>query len=58
VQVPEVTTVAVVGLTVQTLFVSEANATVKPELAVADSFSGVPTVCVAGALNVIVCGFS
>ena len=57
-QVPGVTKVAVVPLTVQAPVVSEANVTVKPELAVADSFSGVPTVCVAGALNVIVCGFS
>ena len=43
-------------LTVQTLVVCEAKLTGKPELAVADSVSGVPTVCVAGVLNVIVCG--
>jgi hypothetical protein len=58
VHVPGVTKVAVVPLVVQTPVVSEANVTVKPELAVADSGRGVPTVCVAGALNVIVCGFS
>ena len=57
-QVPGVTKVAVVPLILQTTAVSEANVTVKPELAVADSARGVPTVCVAGALNVIVCGFS
>ena len=56
--VPGVTKVAVVPLVVQTPVVSEANVTVKPELAVADSGRGVPTVCVAGALNVIVCGFN
>ena len=56
-QVPGATKVAVVPLTVQTPFVCEVNITVNPELAVADSVSGVPTVCVAGALNVIVCGF-
>ena len=56
-QVPVATKEAVVPLTVQTLVVCEANVTFKPELAVADSVSGVPTVCVPGALNVIVCGF-
>jgi hypothetical protein len=54
--VPGVTKVAVVPLTVQTPVVCEVKVTVKPEVAVADSVSGVPTVCVAGALNVIVCG--
>jgi hypothetical protein len=58
VQVPGVTKVAVVPLIVQTPVASEANVTVRPELALADSVRGVPTVCVAGALNVIVCGFS
>ncbi len=43
-------------LTVQTLVVCEAKPTGKSELAVADSVSGVPTVWVAGVLNVIVCG--
>ena len=54
--VPAVTKVAFVPLTVQTLVVSEAKLTDKPELAVADSVSGVPTVWAPGALNVIVCG--
>ena len=54
--VPAVTKVAFVPLTVQTLVVCEAKLTAKLELAVADSVSGVPTVCVPGALNVIVCG--
>jgi hypothetical protein len=58
VQVPGVPKVAVVPLIVQAPVVWEANATVKPELAVADSARDVPTVCVAGAWNVIVCGFS
>jgi hypothetical protein len=58
VQAPDATKVAIMPLTVQTPVVSEANVTVKPELAVADSFNGVPIVCVAGALNVIVCGCS
>jgi len=44
VQVPAVTKVTVVPLTAQTLVVCEVNVTVKPELAVADSVSGVPTV--------------
>jgi hypothetical protein len=54
--VPGVRNVAVVPLTVQTLVVCERKLTVNPEVAVAESVSGVPTVCVAGALNVIVCG--
>ena len=48
--------VAVVPLTMHTLVVCDAKLTGKPELAVADSVSAVPTVCVTGALNVIVCG--
>ena len=48
---------AVPPTTVQTPVVCEANVTVKPELAVADNVSGVPTVCVPGELNVIDCGF-
>jgi hypothetical protein len=48
---------AVVPLTVQTLVVSEAKLTVKPEVAVAESVSVVPTVCGPGVVNVIVCGF-
>ena len=42
-------------LTVQTLVVVEAKDTVKPELAVATSVSGVPTVCVAMVGKLIVC---
>ena len=38
------------------LVVCEAKLTVNPELAVATSVSGVPTVCVPGLLKVIVCG--
>jgi hypothetical protein len=48
--------VTIVPLTVQTLFVCEVKLTAKPELAVADSVSSAPTVCVPGLLNVIVCG--
>ena len=55
VHVPAVTNVTVVPLTVQTLAVCDAKLTARLELAVADSARGVPTVCVAGALNVIVC---
>jgi hypothetical protein len=51
-----VTKVAVVPLTVQTLVVVDAKLTVKPELAVATSVSGVPTVCGPGLAKVIVCG--
>ena len=56
VQVPAAMNVAVVPLTVQMLVVCEAKLTVNPELAVATSVSGVPTVCVPGLLKVIVCG--
>jgi hypothetical protein len=56
VHVPAMTNVAVVPLTVQTLVVCEANETASPEVAVAVKANGVPTVCVAGVLNVIVCG--
>ena len=52
---PEAANVAVVPLTVQTLVVCEAKETVNPELAVATNVNGVPTVCVPGLLNVIVC---
>jgi hypothetical protein len=55
VHVPAVTNVAVVPLTAQTLVVCEAKLTAKPEVAVADSASGVPTVWVTGVLKVIVC---
>ena len=56
VHVPEAMNVAVVPLTVHTLVVCEAKLTARPELAVAESVSGVPTVCVPGLLKVIVCG--
>jgi hypothetical protein len=46
---------AVVPLTVQTPVVVEAKETVRPELAVAESVRGVPTVCVPGLLKAIVC---
>ncbi len=55
VQVPAVTKVAVVPLTVQTLVVVEEKETGSPELAVALSVSGTPTLCVPGLLNMIVC---
>jgi len=54
-QVPAVRKVAVVPLTVQTLVVVEAKLTVRPELAVAESVNGVPTVCAPGLAKVIVC---
>ena len=54
VQVPVVTMVAVVPLTVQTLVVCELKATVKPEVEVATSVNGVPMVCVPGLLKVMV----
>jgi hypothetical protein len=54
-QVPAETNVAEVPFIVQTPVVVEAKATVRPELAVATSVTGVPTVCVPGLANVIVC---
>jgi hypothetical protein len=56
VHMPAVTKVAAVPLTVQTLAVCDAKLTARPELAVAARARGVPTVCVPGVLNVIVCG--
>ena len=56
--VPAATKVAVAPLTVQMLVVVEANETGRLELAEAVSVSGVPTICVPGLLNVIVCGVS
>jgi len=47
--------VAVVPETVQTLVVVDAKLTARPEEAVAERASGVPTVCVAGAAKVMVC---
>ena len=58
VQVPVVRNVACVPETVQTLAVVEAKATVRLEVAVAESVSGVPTVCAPGLLKVMVCAVS
>jgi hypothetical protein len=55
VQVPAALNVAVVPLTAQMLAVVEVNETVRPELAVALSVNGVPTVCVPGLAKVMVC---
>ena len=55
VQVPEAMNVAVVPETVQTLVVVEVKLTVRPELAVAESVSGVPTVWAPGLAKVMVC---
>jgi hypothetical protein len=44
--------------TAQTLVVEEAKPTASPELAVALKLNGVPTVCVAIAPKVIVCGLN
>ena len=55
VQVPAAPNVAVVPETVQTLGVAEVQETVRPELAVAESVSGAPTVCVPGLLKVMAC---
>ena len=58
VQVPAATNVALVPLTVQMPVVCEAKLTANPELAVAASVNGVPTVCAPGLANVIVWGWS
>ncbi len=55
VQVPVAMNVAVVPETVQTPVVVEVKVTAKPELAVAESVSGVPTVCEGMVANVMVC---
>ena len=55
VQLPDAINVAVVPETVQTVGVAEVNATVRPELADAESVSGVPTVCVPGLVKVMDC---
>ena len=55
VQVPEAMNVAVVPETVQTLVVIEVNPTARPDVAVAKSVSGVPTVCVPGLEKAMVC---
>ena len=57
VQVPAAINVAVVPETVQTLVVAEVKVTVRPELAVAESVSGVPTVCGPGLAKVMVCAW-
>jgi hypothetical protein len=55
VQVPVVLNVAVVPETEQMEEVNEAKLTVKPEVAVAESVSGVPTAWPAIGLKVMVC---
>ena len=55
VQVPEAINAAVAPETVQMLLVVEVKVTAKPDVAVAESVSGVPTVCIPGLLKVIVC---
>ncbi len=54
VQVPDAMNVAVVPETVQTPVVVEVKVTAKPELAVFESVSGVPTVCEGIAAKVMV----
>jgi hypothetical protein len=56
VQVPLAMNVAVVPEIVQMPVVVEVKLTAKPDVAVAESVSGVPTVCVAIAGKLIVCG--
>ena len=58
VQVPEAINVAVVPETVHMLVVVEVKLTARPELAVAESVSGVPTVCAAIVGKVMVCASS
>ena len=55
VQAPEAMNVAVVPETVHMLVVVEVKLTARPELAVAESVSGVPTVCDAIVGKVMVC---
>lgn len=56
VHVPAETSVSVVPLTVQTGVVVDANCTLRPDVAVAESAGGVtPIVCVAGAVKLMVC---
>ena len=57
-QVPAAMNVAVVPLIVHMVCVVDAKLTVSPELAVAESVSGVPTVCAPGFAKVIVCAIS
>lgn len=58
VQVPEAINVAVVPETVQMPVVVEVKVTARPEVDVAESASGVPTVWAEIARKVIVCGAS
>lgn len=53
--IPDVRNVTVVPETVHTLVVFDAKLTASPEEAVAESVSGVPTVCAAGVVNVMLC---
>jgi hypothetical protein len=55
VQTPAATNVAVVLETVQMLVVVEVKVTARPEVAVAESVSGVPTVWVAMSLKMMLC---
>ncbi len=55
VHVPAPANVAVVPLTVQIPVVVDANETASPELAVAESAKGDPTVCVPGLAKAMVC---
>ncbi len=57
-QVPAISSDAVLPLTVQTVGVVDAKLTANPELAVAMSESLVAAVCAAIAPNIIVCAFS
>jgi hypothetical protein len=54
-QAPAATNVAVVLETVQILVVVEVKVTARPEVAVAESVSGVPTVWVAISLKMMLC---
>ncbi len=56
-QLPIALNVAVVPETSHTLWVDDVYVTARPEVAVAVSVKGVPTICVPGLEKVIVCGF-
>ena len=55
VQLPAATSVSVLPLTVHTELGLEANWTISPEVAVAESTEGVPTVWLPGEAKVMVC---
>ena len=55
-QVPAAMNVAVLPETVHLLPVVELKETARPELAVAESVNGVPTICAPGLAKVMVCG--